>query len=122
MQNLLKKFRTDLSQVVLNAIWGAWSQVGVMGHGENGAARIVDPEPLLLLTWECARQDSRVFDEVLDWLVRNGRWVNVVRLTTLFWNGTGDHLGHEYQFNFTLPQARTAFRRMLDFLATVPGR
>jgi len=83
MQNLLKKFRTDLSQVVLNAIWGAWSQVGVMGHGQNGAARIVDPEPLLLLTWECARQDARVFDEVLDWLVRNGRWVNVVRLTTL---------------------------------------
>jgi hypothetical protein len=47
---------------------------------------------------------------------------HVVRLTTLFWNGTGHHLGHEYQFNFTLPQARTAFRRMLDFLATVPGR
>jgi hypothetical protein len=80
MQNLLKTFRADLSQVVLDAIWAAWSQVGVMGHGKNGAARIVDPEPLLLLTWECARQDSRVFDEVLDWLVRNGRWVNVVRL------------------------------------------
>ena len=83
MQNLLKTFRADLSQLVLDAIWAAWSQVGVMGHGKEGAARIVDPEPLLLLTWECARQDSRVFDEVLDWLVRNGRWVNVVRLTTL---------------------------------------
>jgi hypothetical protein len=78
MQNLLKKFRADLSKVVLDAIWTAWSQVGVMGHDKGGAARIVDPEPLLLLTWECARQDARVFDEVLDWLVRNGRWVNVV--------------------------------------------
>ena len=39
-------------------------------------------------------------------------------LTTLFWTGTGDHLGHEYQFNFDLPQARTAFQRTLDFLAT----
>jgi hypothetical protein len=83
MKNLLKKFRADLSQIVLDTLWSAWSEVGVMGHGQSGTARIVDPEPLLLLTWECARQDSRVFDEVLDWLVRNGRWINVVRLTTL---------------------------------------
>ena len=36
-----------------------------------------------------------------------------LRLTTLFWNGTGDHLNHEYQFDFDLPQARTAFERTL---------
>jgi acetyl esterase/lipase len=41
-----------------------------------------------------------------------------VPLTTLFWNGTGDHLNHEYQFDFDLPQARTAFQRTLAFLAT----
>jgi hypothetical protein len=80
---LFKQFRTDLSHAVLDLIWGAWSQVGVMGHQQRGAARIVDPEPLLLLSWECARQDPRVFDEVLDWLVRNGRWINLVRLTAL---------------------------------------
>ena len=49
-------------------------------------------------------------------LMRHG-----VPLTGLFWNGTGDHLGHEYQFNFALPQARTAFRRTLRFLAAVTG-
>jgi acetyl esterase/lipase len=41
-----------------------------------------------------------------------------VPVTTLFWTGTGDHLGHEYQFNFALRQARTAFRQTLAFLAT----
>jgi acetyl esterase/lipase len=41
-----------------------------------------------------------------------------VPVTTLFWAGTGNHLGHEYQFNFGLPQARTAFRQILGFLAT----
>lgn len=41
-----------------------------------------------------------------------------VPLTTLFWNGTGDHLPHEYQFDFDRPQARTAFQRTLAFLAT----
>jgi acetyl esterase/lipase len=40
-----------------------------------------------------------------------------VPLTTLFWTGTGDGLRHEYQFNFDLPQARTAFTRTLAFLA-----
>jgi acetyl esterase/lipase len=40
-----------------------------------------------------------------------------VPLTTLFWTGTGDHLNHEYQFNFDLPQAQTAFQRTLAFLA-----
>jgi acetyl esterase/lipase len=42
---------------------------------------------------------------------------HAVPLTTLFWNGTGDHLNHEYQFDFDLPQARTAFQRTLAFLA-----
>jgi acetyl esterase/lipase len=40
-----------------------------------------------------------------------------VPLTTLFWTGTGDDLKHEYQFNFDLPQAQTAFQRTLAFLA-----
>jgi predicted NACHT family NTPase len=46
-------------------------------------ARVIDPEPLLLLTLEVARHDPRTFDEVLDWLVTNGRWINVSRLSTL---------------------------------------
>jgi acetyl esterase/lipase len=40
-----------------------------------------------------------------------------VPLTTLLWTGTGDNLKHEYQFNFDLPQAQTAFKRTLAFLA-----
>lgn len=83
MKSLLKQFRTELSQSVLNFLWATWSQVGVMGGATPSQSRIVDPEPLLLLTWQCGRQDPRMFDEVLDWLVQNGRWVNVVRLTTL---------------------------------------
>ena len=73
MKSSLKSFRTELSQAVLNFLWSAWSQVGVMGGAAPSQPRIVDPEPLLLLTWECARQDARAFDEVLDWLVQNGR-------------------------------------------------
>lgn len=34
----------------------------------------------------------------------------------LFWRGSGAHLGHEYQFDYRLPQAEEAFRRTLVFL------
>jgi hypothetical protein len=40
-----------------------------------------------------------------------------VPLTTLFWTGTVHHLNHEYQFNFDLPQAVTAFQQTLAFIA-----
>lgn len=83
MNNLLKDFRTEFSRTLLDQVWAAWSQVGVMGAAVPMKSCIVDPEPLLLLTWECARQDPRVFDEILDWTVQNGKWINVVRLTTL---------------------------------------
>jgi hypothetical protein len=39
----------------------------------------------------------------------------------LTWNGTGDHLGHEYQFDFSRPQARTALRDTLTFLEDRAG-
>ncbi|MFE1665760.1 alpha/beta hydrolase [Microbacterium sp. P02] len=41
-----------------------------------------------------------------------------VAVTTLFWNGTADGLGHEYQFDFSLPQAHTALDATLDFLTS----
>jgi acetyl esterase/lipase len=40
-----------------------------------------------------------------------------VPVTALTWTGTNDHLGHEYQFNFTTPQAETAFQDTLSFLS-----
>ena len=42
---------------------------------------------------------------------------HAVPLTTLLWTGTGDGLGHEYQFNFNLPEAGAAFQQTLGFLA-----
>lgn len=83
MSESLKAFRADLAKAVLDVLWPAWSRVGVMGSAAGRDRRIIDPEPLLLLTWECARQAPRVFDEVLDWLARNGRWINTGRLATL---------------------------------------
>jgi acetyl esterase/lipase len=42
-----------------------------------------------------------------------------VPVTTLFWDGTGAGLGHEYQFDLTLPQARQALMQTLQFLSSI---
>jgi hypothetical protein len=42
-----------------------------------------DPEALLLFTFEVARDDPRLFGEVLDWLALNERLVSVQRLRNL---------------------------------------
>jgi acetyl esterase/lipase len=44
-----------------------------------------------------------------------------VPVTTLTWTGTGDHLGHEYQFDLTRPQAKTALRDTVSFLKSKEG-
>ena len=38
------------------------------------------PGAMLLFTLEMGRYEPRLFDEVLDWLVINGRWIDLQRL------------------------------------------
>ena len=83
MNESLNKFREKLSELVLNFVLEQWAAVGVMATRAPEQARVIDPEPLLLLTLEVARHDPRTFDEVLDWLITNGRWINVARLSAL---------------------------------------
>jgi hypothetical protein len=45
--------------------------------------RVIDPESLLLLSMTIGRYDARLFDEILDWLVVNGAFLNVQRLRNL---------------------------------------
>ena len=45
-----------------------------------------------------------------------------VPVTTLFWGATHPGLGHEYQFDFAKPQAKTAFAATLKFLAERSAR
>lgn len=79
----VKAFRNKFSQRVLNFVWSQWSQMGVAGSGPQNSRWVIDPEPLLAFTSEVARRDARMFDEVLDWLVTNGRWINTQRLSTI---------------------------------------
>jgi hypothetical protein len=55
--------------------------VSTAPHREDRWA--ADPEALLLFTFEVARFDARLFDEVLDWLALNERVISAQRLRNL---------------------------------------
>lgn len=83
MTTSVTAFRSEFSEKVLNFVWGQWCQIGVAGSAPPKGRWVIDPEPLLAFTTEVAREDARMFDEVLDWLVMNGRWINTQRLSTI---------------------------------------
>lgn len=76
-------------------LWRQWSRLGAGLQELDGPTspegHIIDPEALLLATTVFGRQDQRLFDEALDWVVRFGSLINVQRLKNLHADG---ELGH----------------------------
>lgn len=81
-----------LRESLLRLLWQQWSALGVAGQVSPNTRSIVDPEALLLVSTVFARHDARLFDEIFDWLLRNGEWVNALRLVRI---QAEHHLGDE---------------------------
>jgi hypothetical protein len=79
---LISELSTDLEDILDRFAWEEWSQMGVLATAGPPRRWAQDPEALLLLTFEVARGDPRLFDEVLDWLITNEQLVNLRRLRT----------------------------------------
>jgi hypothetical protein len=75
--------RRELSERLLSFAWSQWGQMGVLATSPWTDSWAADPEALLLLTFEVARDDPRLFDEVLDWLLVNERLISLQRLRNL---------------------------------------
>jgi hypothetical protein len=65
--------RQDLQSHLASFLWGQWAQMGILATTERSDRWAADPEALLLLSFEVGREEPRLFEEVLDWLVRNER-------------------------------------------------
>lgn len=90
MKELQIKYKELLGKI-LHFLWTEWSSIGVAGSSnERETSAIVDPEPFLLFSFSICRYDQRLFDEIMDWLNVNGKFINVQRLITL---------QERYQFN-----------------------
>jgi len=83
MPTSLATFRTEVTESILNFLVDQWRRLNAPSGGDATPAFVVDPEVLVALTSSLGRHDSRVFDLMVDWLVTNGCWINVQRLTRL---------------------------------------
>lgn len=79
----LTSFSNRLLEVLLQFLWRQWSALGVAGYARSRDPWFVDPEALLLFSLPIARHDPRLFDEIIDWLHRNGDLISLQRLRTL---------------------------------------
>jgi hypothetical protein len=79
-----ESLREEIVAGCVELAWDQWSQLGVSGAAPaRREERAADPEALLLFTLEIARSDSRLFDEVLDWLSVNEQLISIQRLRNL---------------------------------------
>jgi len=68
---------------LLRFLWREWTALGVAGQERVALRHVVDPEALLLFTCSLGRYDQRLFDEVMDWLTKNGRFLNIQRMRNI---------------------------------------
>ncbi len=80
---LLQEFRDKYLDLLLQFLWRQWSAIGVAGSAERKDKWVIDPEALLLFSLTICRYDQRLFDEIVDWLDVNERFVNVNRLRSI---------------------------------------
>lgn len=84
MKKPLHDFSTELAKRVVVFLWRQWGQIGLASASvEPRDGWAIDPEALLLLSSTFARYDPRLFDEVMDWLVKNANFLNIPRLKSL---------------------------------------
>lgn len=83
MKTPLRQFRDAYLELLLRFLWREWTALGVPGQDRAPGRHVIDPEALLLFTCSLGRYDQRLFDEVLDWLTVNGRFLNVQRMKNI---------------------------------------
>jgi hypothetical protein len=109
-------FRERLHEELLRFLWRQWSQLGVAGKISFEDNWIIDPEALLLATLHLGRFDPRLFDETLDWCIRNAAWISIQRLKNLVQkqNTSGSDNGLAIAPAETLTNTLAAFSAVMD--------
>jgi hypothetical protein len=72
-----------LSDRLVTFAWDEWAQMGMLATPHHRSPWAQDPEALIVFTLEVARADSRLFDELMDWLLVNESLLSVRRLRAM---------------------------------------
>lgn len=76
----ISELRSRVTTSLTQFAWDEWSQMGVLTAPRRRSEWASDPEALLLFTFQVARTDPRLFDEVLDWIALNEELISAQRL------------------------------------------
>jgi hypothetical protein len=79
----ISTLRDDFQKGLVDFLWDEWVQMGVSANTDRRDTWAMDPEALLLLTFEVGRGEPRLFEEVLDWMLVNEQSLSVQRLRNL---------------------------------------
>ena len=79
----ISEVRQQTQERLAAFLWEEWAQLGVEAPAVRRDLWSTDPEALLLLSLEVGREEPRLLEEVLDWLVVNERAISVQRLRNL---------------------------------------
>ncbi|MGI6393920.1 MAG: hypothetical protein ACOX2F_04195 [bacterium] len=82
MAQLFQDFKLNFNETLLELLWSHWSALGVTGYGGK-INQMLDPEALIVMTASVGRNDSRLFDAMIEWMMENERIINVSRMQTL---------------------------------------
>ena len=76
----LSEFKEKFSNTLLDLHWKHWTALGVASHVKPEETWIIDLEPLIVSTLAIGLQDKRLLSSSLEWLIKNGEWINLSRL------------------------------------------
>jgi len=75
-----RKFRKEFLDRLLKLHWRQWTALGVAGTETPERHWIIDLEALLVSTYTIGLKDRRLFNGMLEWVQKNGFWINNARL------------------------------------------
>ena len=80
MELSLKEFKERFYNDLIEIHWKHWTALGIASHVKPEKYWIIDLEPLIISTLTIGLRDKRLLSASLEWLIKNGEWMNLSRL------------------------------------------
>ncbi len=80
MEIPLREFKERFFDALTEIHWRQWTTLGVSSHVKPEKTWVVDLEPLIISTLTIGLHDKRLLSSSIEWLTKNGGWINLSRL------------------------------------------
>jgi len=80
LSQLLKEFKNKFIENLIEIHWKHWTALGVASHVNPERHWIIDLEALIISTLVVGLHDKRLLSASHEWLIKNGKWINLFRL------------------------------------------